>query len=104
MTASLLLLRGALTRQPRVQRGSQKPVTVPGAQVGPRDATRELYRQVCNLVGSVLTPPCGVPLSVGEKKPSSTTPAFSHWRSVAVNTGSLANNGSWSMLSNDYAC
>jgi hypothetical protein len=46
MTASLLLLRGALTRQPRVQRGSQKPV--PGAQVGPRDATRELYRQVCN--------------------------------------------------------
>ena len=45
-----------------------------------------------------MTPPCGVPVSVGEKKPTSTTPAFSHWRNVVVNTGNLANSGPWSIL------
>ena len=40
-----------------------------------------------------MTPPCGVPVSVGEKKPTSTTPAFSQRRNVVVNTGNLASNG-----------
>src|SRR5262249_20598484 len=64
MTASLLPPRGALTRGLRLQRSASKPVTIPGAQMGPRDVTRELYRQVCNFVGSVTTPPCGVPVMV----------------------------------------
>lgn len=56
MTASLLPPRGAFPWALRGQRRSQKPVTIPGAQVRPRDATRELYRQVCNFVGSVGSP------------------------------------------------
>ena len=56
MTASLLPPRGALTRGRRLQRRAPKPVTIPGAQLGPRDITRELYRQVCHFVGSVTSP------------------------------------------------
>jgi hypothetical protein len=46
-----------------------------------------------------MTPPCGVPVSVGEKEPIATTPALSHWRNVVVNTGGVASNGPWSILS-----
>ena len=42
----------------------------------PGDADPE--KKVGNFVGGEITPPCGVPCSVGMKMPLSTTPAFSH--------------------------
>ena len=42
------------------------------------------------------TPPCGVPVSVGEQKPTSTTPALSHWRRVVVHTGQFGQQ--WCMV------
>jgi len=35
---------------------TQKSVSIPGTQVRPRDARRELYHPFCNFVGSVVSP------------------------------------------------
>jgi site-specific DNA recombinase len=42
----------------------------------PGDPSAE--KKVCNFVGGVVTPPCGVPSCIGLKIAWSTTPAFSH--------------------------
>src|SRR5262245_58875688 len=48
--------RGAFTGRHALQRCPQKPLTIPGAQLGSWNTGRELYRQVSNFVGSVLSP------------------------------------------------
>jgi hypothetical protein len=77
-TASLFPWRGMVTGQHRVERCPEKPVPIAGAQLCPWNARRELYQKVGNFVGSVATPPCGVPSSVGLNMSLSTTPALSH--------------------------
>src|SRR5215470_12372144 len=72
---------------PVLERGASKPVTIPGAELRPRDAPRELYRQVCNFVGSVAIPPCGVPASVGWRTFPSMYPTFSHLRNMLLSIG-----------------
>src|SRR4029450_2940488 len=47
---------GAFTGRHALQRCPQKPLTIPGAQLGSWNTCRELYRQVSNFVGSVVSP------------------------------------------------
>jgi hypothetical protein len=58
-TASLLPDNRDTTGPPRLERCAQKSVTIPGAQMRPRDARRELYQHFCNFVGSVDRSTCG---------------------------------------------
>jgi hypothetical protein len=55
-TVSLLPYSREPTGQPRLERRAQKSVTIPGTQVRPREARRELYHPFCNFVGSVVSP------------------------------------------------
>ena len=54
--ASLLPWRGAFARWHSLEWGPQKPITIPGSQLCSWNTCRELYRQVGNFVGSVLSP------------------------------------------------
>ncbi len=53
-------------------RRTRTPRAVARPQRLARPAERVFYRQFCNIVGDVLTPPCGVPLYVGWCRQSST--------------------------------
>jgi RNA-directed DNA polymerase len=55
-TVSLLPWRGAPLGRHDQERRAQKPVTRAGAQLGSRNAWRELYQHVCTFVGRVLSP------------------------------------------------
>src|SRR5215468_9701149 len=48
--------RGACVRWHSLEWGPQKPITIPGSQLCSWNTCRELYRQVSNFVGSVLSP------------------------------------------------
>src|SRR3989475_7136223 len=74
-TASLLPWRGFIRGQHRVQRCPEKPVPIAGAQLCPWNTRRELYQKVSNFVGSVISPPCGVPVRVALTFPLYITPA-----------------------------
>src|SRR5262249_45488793 len=54
--ASLHLRRGAFMGRHTLEWCPQKPVTIPGSQLCSWNTRRELYRQVSNFVGSVLSP------------------------------------------------
>src|SRR5262249_42819593 len=54
--ASLHPGRGAFMGRHTLERCPQKPVTIPGSQLCSWNTRRELYRQVSNFVGSVLSP------------------------------------------------
>ena len=80
----------ARQRRPRRPRQDHHPPLHPGpAQrraagptTAPKPTRRAKYGLIANCVGGVITPPCGVPSSVGAKPlPGSITPAFSHRRS-----------------------
>src|SRR6266446_4614671 len=77
-TVSLCLGCGIFPGGPPVEWGTQKPIPVPGAQLGTRNTRRELSHQVGTFVRSVTGPPCGVPSSVGWRTDLSMYPAFSH--------------------------
>src|SRR5215468_11453528 len=51
--------RGACVRWHSLEWGPQKPITIPGSQLCAWNTCRELYRQVSNFVGSVLSPLLG---------------------------------------------
>ena len=57
--ASLYPWRGAFTGRHALEKCPQKPVPIPGSQLGSWNTYRELYRQVSNFVGSVLSPLLG---------------------------------------------
>src|SRR5215468_9408138 len=48
--------RGACVRWHSLEWGPQKPITIPGSQLCAWNTCRELYRQVSNFVGSVVSP------------------------------------------------
>ncbi|HEX9872268.1 MAG TPA: reverse transcriptase domain-containing protein, partial [Candidatus Tectomicrobia bacterium] len=54
--ASLLPWRGAFTRWHSLEWGTQKPITILRPQLCSWNARRELYQDVGNFVGSVLSP------------------------------------------------
>ena len=54
-------------------------------------------KKVCNFVGGVVPPPCGVPVSGGAQPPAAPTPACSHGRHVVVQTGRVASHGPWAL-------
>src|SRR5262249_55002394 len=56
--------RGAFTGRHTLKRCPQKPITIAGAQLGSWHTGRELYRQVSNFVGSVVTPVMTEPFQV----------------------------------------
>src|SRR5262245_52132485 len=61
--------RRACTGRHALQRCPQKPLTIPGSQLGSWNTGRELYRQVSNFEGSVNTLPCAMPLSGSTQRP-----------------------------------
>src|SRR5262249_24633113 len=54
--ASLHLRRGAFMGRHTLEWCPQKPVTIPGSQLCSWNTRRELYQQVGNFVGSVISP------------------------------------------------
>ena len=84
------------------ERRPLKPLPVGGAKAAARDVLLQLklYQLFCHIVGGVITPPCGVPSSVGANSIPSITPAFSHpftSRLIAGVVLSFASRASWLM-------
>jgi hypothetical protein len=108
MTASSLPLGWDGVRLHHRERGAQKPGPLAGSPLCPRDARRELDDSFGNFVGSVRSPPCGVPFGVACHLPSSTTPTVSHWRMSFNTRRSLTrrctsrSSRPWSMVSNEH--
>jgi len=70
---------GKVLRRPPFQGRPEKPLTNPGTKVVPRDGNREVEQGFCYIVGGVITAPWDAPLVTGNNRPSSRTPARSHF-------------------------
>src|ERR1700676_4685453 len=80
ITHAGILRDGTFARQLTPQWCAFKAISIGSAKARTRDflLVLELYHFFCNIVGGVITPPCGVPVWVGERSSPSITPALSH--------------------------